>query len=148
MGNPKDYVILGLLVAAIIGAFFYLDVENSLFGNVVEQFTPVNFDEVIPRNIVKNAIPITLLDENNDVCTVYAEKFFQITNHTYFVNSQTLSEKLQYDHDKRTLMLPCDQIPAEKSRLDVWYVIPESDKHSGKFEYWITPWTDTVMPGN
>ena len=43
MSNPKDYVILGLLVAAIIGAFLYLDVENSLFGNVVELFSPVKF---------------------------------------------------------------------------------------------------------
>ena len=148
MNSPKDYVVLGVLIAAIIGAFFYLDVENSLFGSVVEQLTPVNFDEVLPRNIVKNAIPIILLEENNDVCKVYAEKFFQITNHTYFIHSQDLSNKLQYNHDEQTLMLPCNQLPDEKSRLDVWYVTPESDRHSGKFEYWITPWTETIMPGS
>lgn len=79
---------------AVIGAFFYLDVENSLLGKTIENFTPANFDEVFPRNIVKNAIPIILLEEDNGSCKVYGENFLQITNNTYFVRSQELVEQL------------------------------------------------------
>ncbi len=146
MSNKQDIVILILIGTAIVGVFLYLDIDNSLFGILIDQFTLVDFDEVYPRNIVKNAIPIILLEENGDSCKVYGEKFFLITNHSYFVRSQELIDKLQYDHDERTLIIPCDQIPDEKSRLEVWYVTAESEKHSTKYNYWITPWNETLMP--
>jgi len=146
MNNRKDTIILVLVGACVIGAFFYLDVDDSLFGKITDQIITVNFDEVHPRNIVKNAIPITLLEENNGLCKVYGEKFTLITNHTYFVRSQELIDKLQYNHDERTLVFPCDQITDEKLRLEVWYVTQASDKHSTKYDYWITPWSETVMP--
>ena len=146
MRNKQDVIILILVGAAIVGAFLYLDIENSLFGILIDQFTPVDFDEVHARNIVKNAIPIILLEKNDGSCKVNGEKFFQITNHTYFVRSQELIDKLQYDHDERTLIIPCDQIHDEKSRLEVWYVTTESEKHSTKYDYWITPWSETMMP--
>lgn len=146
MNKVRDVAILGALVVAIITAFFYLDVENSLFGKVTEPLQPLNFDEVHPRNIVKNAIPIVLLEQNGNLCKVYGEKFTLITNHTYFVRSQELIDKLQYNHDDKTLILPCDKISAEKSRLEVWYVIPESDTHATKYDYWVKPWEETMMP--
>ena len=145
MAKSKDVAILVALGIAIIAAFFYLDVENSLFGKIAEPLKPLNFDEVHPRNIVKNAIPIELLEQNDNSCKVYAEKFSLITNHTYFVRSQELIDKLQYDHEEKTLILPCDQIPDDKSRLEVWYVIPESDTHATKYDYWVSPWKETTL---
>ena len=146
MAKTKDFLIIIGLGLAIVGAYFFLDVENSLFGKATEQFKPLNFDEVHPRNIVKNAVPIVLLEQNGNSCKVKSEKFTLITNHTYFVRSQELIDKLQYDHDDRTLILPCDDVMEEKSRLEVWYVVPESDTHSTKYDYWIKSWEDTVMP--
>jgi hypothetical protein len=146
VAKTKDFLIIIGLGLAIVGAYFFLDVENSLFGKATEQFKPLNFDEVHPRNIVKNAVPIVLLEENGNSCKLHSEKFTLITNHTYFVRSQELIDKLQYDHDERTLILPCNEIPEEKSRLEVWYVIPESDTHPTKYDYWVKDWEETVIP--
>ncbi|MGY5146839.1 MAG: hypothetical protein ACW9W4_02425 [Candidatus Nitrosopumilus sp. bin_7KS] len=146
MSQRKDIIILVIVAISVIMAFFYLDVGNSLFGTIINPLTPVNFDDVFPRNIVKNGIPITLLEQNGDSCKMYGEKFFQIINHTYFTRSQELVHKLQYNHDEHTLIIPCDQITDEKSRLEVWYVVPESDKHATKYAYWITPWEETLLP--
>ena len=137
MGKAKEIGVIAALGIAIIAAFFYLDIDNSLFGKVTEPLKPLNFDEVHPRSIVKNAVPIFLLEQDGNSCTVYSEKFTLITNHTYFVRSQELIDKLQYDHDDKTLTLPCNDIPEEKSRLEVWYVIPESDTHATKYDYWV-----------
>ena len=144
MKNRNDLIVLILVSVSIIGVFFYFDVENSLLGTIATQFTPVNYDEVSPRNIVKNSVPVILLENDGNSCKMHAEKFFQITNHTYFVRSNELTNQLQYDHDERTLILPCDQISDEKSRLHVWYVVRESETHSTKFSYWVTPWTDNM----
>ena len=144
MSNRKDILVVLVVGIAIIAGFFYLDVENSILGKITHEFSPVDFEEVHDRNIVKNAIPITMINQNNGDCVVEGKKFFQITNHTYFVKSQELIDKLNYDPDNNTLIFPCDQIPSDKSRLEVWYVVPESEKHGGKFDYWITPWTATI----
>jgi hypothetical protein len=146
MGKAKEIGIIAALGIAIVVAFFYLDVENSLFGKLIDPIQPLDFDEVHPRSIVKNAVPIFLLEQNGDTCKVHSEKFTLITNHTYFVRSQELIDNLQYDHNDKTLILPCDEIPEEKSRLEVWYVIPESDTHATKYDFWVEPWEETVMP--
>ena len=146
MNKKNDFIILILVAAAIVGAYFYLDVENSLFGDVIDKVTPINFDEVHARNIVKNSLPIFLLEENDNSCKVKAELFSSITEHSYFIRSQELVDKLQYNDDEKTLIFPCDKIPDEKSRLEIWYVTTESDKHAEKYDYWITPWTDNVTP--
>ena len=146
MHTRKDIINLILVGVAVVGAFFYLDIDNSLFVKVSDSFAPVNFDEVLPRNIVKNAIPITLLEQDGNLCKVKGEKLFQILSHTYFVRSQELADKLQYNYEEHTLVFPCDQIHAEKSRLEVWYVVQESDEHATKYDYWVIPWEETVLP--
>jgi len=145
MSTRKDISIVLIIGIVIIATFFYLDVENSILGKVTHMFSPVDFDEVHDRNIVKNAIPITLINQNNGECIVEGKKFFQITNHTYFERSQELIDQLQYNSDDHTLVFPCDEIPSEKSRLEVWYVTTDSENHGGKFDYWITPWAETVV---
>ena len=108
----------------------------------MESFTAPNWDEVHERNIVKNSIPIELLDETNQGCTVIATNFNQIIDQNYFVRSDQLANELKYDRENDTLIIPCELIQNEKSRLNVWFAITESPKHAEKYEYFITDWEE------
>lgn len=135
-----------LIVAAglvIIGLFYSLNNSDSIFGKFLEQQGPVDWSEVKGRDIVKNSIPITILEDNNGECKVLGEKFDLIIDHQYFVRSSEFAEKLQFDRENKTLIISCDELKGEKSRLNVWYVIQESEKHATKYEYFITEWEET-----
>ncbi len=73
-----------------------------------------------------------------------AEAFDQIADNQYFVRADELVNKLQYDIDKKTIVLSCDELPAEKSRLNVWIVLEESSNHATKYEYFLTEWVETL----
>ena len=144
--TPREQKILFAVgVGIFIFALFYTlnNSETTMFGQFSEQFTPVNWDEVTPRNIVKNSIPVTIIDRQNGNCVVTARYFDSIVDHRYFVKRDELSRKLQYDNGTETLVLPCDDLEGEKSRLNIWYATEEAKKHSMKYEYFITPWNET-----
>ena len=52
-------------------------------------------------------------------------------------------EKLNYEKEDETLILSCDLLEGEKSKLNVWYAVEESTKHSKKYQYFITAWDET-----
>lgn len=147
--KSKNQKIFAVVAAAlvIIGVFYSLNSE-SVFGKFWEQLGPPDWDEVKPRDIVKNSIPITILEEVNGMCKVHAEKFDLIIDHQYFVRSKELANKLQFDRENKTLIIPCEELAGEKSRLNVWYVIPEAEKHATKFEYFIMEWEETPHTQN
>ena len=145
MAKKKEISILVIGAVLLVAAYFYLDTSDSLFGVVFNQFEPINWDEIFERNIVKNSIPIELLDTNGNSCTVTGENFEMITAHEYFVRDNEVTERLQYDSQEKTLIVPCDELQGEKSRLNVWYVVEESINHSLKWEYFITAW-DAEVP--
>lgn len=129
--------------ALVIFTLFYLQVPDSLLNSVLNQFTEVNWDEVKKRDIVKNSISITLLENLGDKCKVDAHKFDYIIDHEFFIRQNELARELNYDRENETLVLPCDQLIGEKSRLNVWYVVEESPKHSKKYQYFVTIWNQT-----
>ena len=138
--DQKIFVIaMGVLV---IFAFFYIPQSNSLFGSFLESFSGPNWDEVSERNIVKNSIPIVLLEEQGTKCIVQAEKFDVIVDHSYFIRGNELARELNYDRIEETILLSCDQLKDEKSRLNIWYATEEAEKHSKKFQYFITTWDE------
>jgi len=138
-----DYrIILGIIVIGIVIVFLATDTSGSILGKQMESFTAPNWDEVRERDIVKNSIPIELLDETDQGCTVTAEKFHQIIDHHFFVKAEQLAKKLEYDRENNTLVIPCKDIQDEKSRLNVWYATTESSKHAEKYEYFITKWEE------
>ena len=141
--KETTYLVIGAVL--LVAAYFYLDLSDSLFGAVTSSFEPVDWDEVLPRDIVKNSIPIVLLETNGNSCVVTGENFEMITAHDYFVRDHEVTEKLQYDAQEKTLIVPCDQLQGEKSRLNVWYVVEESQQHAMKWEYFITAW-DAEVP--
>ncbi len=133
------FVAIGLV---IFGIYYSLN-SQTLFGIFLEQLGPVNWDEVHERNIAKVSIPVTLLEKDKNRCLLTAESFDKIANNQYFVRADELVNKLQYDIDKKTIVLSCDELPAEKSRLNVWIVLEESSNHPTKYEYFLTEWVET-----
>jgi len=127
---------------AIFGIIYFQN-SNNLFSLFTEQLSDVNWDEVRERDIVKNSIPIILLEESSDDCKVSAIKFDYIVDHEYFIRSGELVNELHYDRENETLLIPCTNLNEEKSRLNVWYVIEESPKHPTKYEYFVTVWEDS-----
>ncbi len=141
--QKKEQKIFAISMAAlVIFAFFYLQRSDSILGSLLEQFSEPNWDEVIERNIVKNSIPIVILEELDGKCMVTGQKFDVIIEHPYFIRGNELARELNYDSDEKTLMVPCDLLEGEKSRLNVWYALEESPKHSKKYQYFITPWNE------
>lgn len=134
-----DYrIILGIIITGIVIVFLATDTSESIFMQSMEPFTAPDWDKVRERDIVKNSIPIELLEETNQGCIVTATKFYQIIDHSYFVKSEQLTKELKYDRENNTLIIPCELIQDEKSRLNVWYVVTESPKHAEKYEYFVT----------
>ena len=143
MSKKEEKLLVVVAAALVIFAFVYYQDTDSVFFVFVKQFTGVDWDEVKERDIVKNSIPIVLIDEINGECKVSALRFDYIIDHQYFIRASDLERQLNYDREDATLMLSCDQLKGEKSRLVVWYVVEESEKHSKKYEYWITAWNNT-----
>lgn len=145
MINKKGQKIFAISMGVlVIFAFFYLQRSDSLLGSWLEQFSEPNWDEVAERNIVKNSIPVILLEKQDGKCKMTAQKFDIIIEHPYFVRGNDLAQELNYEKDVATLVLPCDLIEGEKSRLNVWYALEESPKYSKKYQYFITPWNETI----
>ena len=140
MKNRNQKIFVLVASGLVVVGFFYSFNSNTMFSQFFEEYTPVNWDEVHDRNIIKNSIPIELIEKMNGDCKVSVEKFFMIVDHEPFIRSKELVDKLQFDRENHTIILPCDELEAEKSRLNVWIAIEDSDKHPNKYEYFITPW--------
>ncbi len=147
--KKNDLIFLIAIGVIVILVLIYAPIEKSMFGVFLEQFSKVNWNEVKERNIVKNSIPIIFLEEKGSSCIVNAENFDLIISHEYFERSADLERELNYDSESDTLLVSCDLLDGEKSRLHVWYALKESEKHPTKYEYFITPWnvTEPIIPG-
>ncbi len=140
--KTQKIFVIGAATLVIIAALFFQS-SDTLFGSFLEQYTEPNWDEVTERNIVKNSIPVTLLEEDGSKCKVKAQKFDDIIEHQYFIRGEELAQELNYDKENETLMLSCELLKGEKSRLNVWYATEESQKHSKKYQYFVTTWDET-----
>ena len=139
--NDKFFVIGAAVL--VVFAFFYMQDKNSLLSEFFVGFAPPNWDEVSPRNIVKNSIPITLIGMDGKDCAVEAMRFDSIIDHRYFVKGEQLADELNYKRELNRLTIPCEKLEAEKSELVIWYATEESSKHATKYQYWIKEWNNT-----
>lgn len=144
MKKKQEKLFIVVAMGLVIAVLYYNPVENNYLNLLLAGFSEVDWDEVKPRNIVENSIPITLIEKMNGKCKVTAYKFDYIIDHEYFIRQNELASQLNYDRENETLMLSCDLLEGEKSRLNVWYVLEESPKHATRYEYFITPWEQTV----
>ena len=131
------------MIIVVIAIFFYVQDKDTLFTQFTSQFSDVNWDEVKEVDIVKNSVPIILLEDQGDQCIVNANAFELIIDHQYFVRSSDLIRELNYDRESSTLTIACDMLVGEKSRLHVWYALEEAEKHAEKYEYFVTVWEET-----
>ena len=143
MKKKDQKIFLIAMVALVIVTFFFFQSSDSLLGSLVEPYTEPNWDEVPEKNIVKNSIPIVLLEGTAGKCKMTAQKFDVIIEHPYFIRGNELAEELNYEKEDETIILSCDLVKIGKSRLNVWYAVEESTKHSKKYQYFITPWNET-----
>lgn len=143
MKNRNQKIFVFVAIGFVVVGFIYSFNSNTVFSQFFESFTPVNWDEVHEREIVKNSMPVYLIESIDGSCKVNAEKFFMIVDHEPFIRSKELVDKLQFDRENHTIVLPCGELVGEKSRLNVWYVTEESAKHATKYDYFITPWNET-----
>ncbi|ABK76906.1 hypothetical protein CENSYa_0264 [Cenarchaeum symbiosum A] len=143
----KPLIIIGVAVAAAVGIVYAVGVdtlservENSLLASLLSGYGSTNWDEVHERYIVKSFIPVNLMERNGGTCTVSAERFQPIIEHSYFAQGERLAADLRFDNDTETIMLPCDQLHGDKSALNVWYVTPDSPVHAERYQYFLTEW--------
>ena len=82
-----DYrIILCIIIIGIIAVFLITDTSESIFMQSMEPFTTVDWDEVRERDIIKNSIPIELLNETNQGCITTAVNFDTIINNSDFIS--------------------------------------------------------------
>ena len=141
--NDKFFVIGAAVL--VVFAFFYMQDKNSLLSEFFEFYAPPDWDEVSPRDIVKNSIPITLLGVDDSGCAVEAMRFDSIIDHRYFVKGEQLADELNYKRELNRLTVPCEELHGEKSELVIWYATEEAGKHATKYQYWINPWNNTSI---
>ena len=136
-------MVIGLAIIASLILIFATN-EDSLVFLVFNQYTPVIWDEISERDIVRSSIPIEILEMEDNTCTVSAKNFDKIVDHQYFTRSDEITKTLKYDRNNETISLSCDLLEGDKSRLNIWFVVEESPKHPNKYEYFVTPWEETT----
>ena len=142
MSKKEQKIFVIAMAGLVIFAFVYIPSSDSLFGSLIESFSGPNWDEISERNIVKNSIPINLIEEQGGKCKVTAEKFDIIVDHDYFIRGNELERELNYDRAEETLLVSCNLLKGEKSRLNIWYATEQAEKHSSKYQYFITFWEE------
>ncbi|MCJ8305556.1 MAG: hypothetical protein HRU07_00735 [Nitrosopumilus sp.] len=131
--------LIPIILVGIIALFLITNpLDESFLGSQLESFTPINWDDVIDRNIVKNTVLIQLKELQGNLCKVHSDKFQLIVDHNYFINSNKLVNELKFDNSTNTLFLQCDKLKGDTSSLHVWYVLEEAPRHAGKYEIFVT----------
>jgi len=139
-GNKPEKIFVIAMAILVVIAFFFMQDSDTLFGSLIAQTTPLDWDEVQERDIVKQSIPIILLEKDGEQCKVDANNFDIIVDHQYFLRGGELAAQLNYDRESETLFLPCDLLTGEKTRLVIWYAVEEAENHATKFDYWTKEW--------
>ena len=144
MSKKQEKIFVIAIAVLIIFSLIYLQESNTLFNSILSQFSEVNWEKVKDRDIVKNSIPIDLIEKINGKCIMSAQKFDLIVDHEYFIRANELELELEFDRENKTITISCNMLEGDKSRLNVWYVIEESSTHSKKFQYFVTPWEEEI----
>jgi len=140
--QSKTFLIIAIIIA-VAGIIYAYNSETLLNSILQKTVLPVEWEKVHPREIVKNSIPITIIEKKDDICIVTALNLDRIIDHDYFTRGDELASKLNYDRENQTMEIKCDQLVEEKSRFNVWYVTPDSSVYTERYEYFVTSWNAT-----
>lgn len=143
MKKLPQIIFLTISICLVIFGFVYSLNSETIFSKFLDQVKPIKWNDVLPRNIIKSAIPIEIIENQNGICDIKAENFQLILKSSEFKKSQDLARELQYNNDTKTIQLSCDKLPGEvipghKDKLHVWFVREESEKFSSRYQYFVT----------
>jgi len=144
MNKKQEKIFVLVAVSVVIVVFVFAPWQNSYFGFFVDNFSEPNWNELNPHDVVKNSVSLTLIEKTDNSCKMSAENLNSVIEHQYFVRGQEFAQAVKFDAKNNTVVLPCEMIDGEKSRLHVWYIKEEATKHGGTYKYFVTPWNDTV----
>ena len=144
--KTKNIIIVAIPSIAIVLGFVFLPWSDSYLGLAVESALPPVWEEIHPRFVVKNSIPITVSEQDGNNCKLTAEYLENIINHRYFVRGEEFASQVKFDSEQQTIELSCDGLHGDTSELNVWYVTEESPNHSSKFEYFVSEWDPEPLP--
>ena len=139
MNKKKEKIFVLAAVGAVVIIFLFAPWQNSYFGMLVGSITGPNWDELSPHDIVKNVIPLTLIAKSDGSCKMSAENLGNVINHQYFVRGQGFAQDVKFDPKNSTIIIPCEMLGEDKSRLHIWYIKAESAKYGGNYKYFVTP---------
>ena len=143
--NKKQEKIFALVTGAVvIVVFVFAPWQNSYFGLFVDTFREPSWNDLNPHDVVKNSVPLILIEKTDGSCKMSAENLDSVIEHQYFVRGQEFSQAVKFDANNETVVLPCEMVDGEKSRLHVWYIKEEAPRFGGKYKYFVTPWNDTI----
>jgi len=137
--REKAFFIVALIGFLIVLVFL---LGSNYSGFIFKLFSEPNWEQIHPLYVVKNSIPVTIVESSNDNCLLTAKNFDIIIDHKYFKRGEELAQTLNYDRESETIQLSCNSLKDEKSQLNIWYVTEDSPKHSNKFQYFLSDWTD------
>jgi len=144
MNKKQERIFVLVAAAVVIVIFIFVPWSNSYFGLLLDTFTGPNWNELNPHDVVKNIIPITLIEKTDSNCKMSAENLDNVIEHQYFIRGKEFAQAVKFDAKNSTIVLPREMVDDEKSRLHVWYIIEEAPRHGGTYKYFVTPWNDTV----
>jgi hypothetical protein len=139
--SSKIFVIVAA-VLVVIGFVYSMD-KDTLFSTLVEPLAPVDWAEVYTKYVIEYSVPITVIEKNGNDCKVHAEGF-QVYSLAKFKRHTDLINMIKYNNVTETLIIPCDSMPGDPSEFTIWYVSPDSNIHTSKFEYFIDPYDGTL----
>ena len=144
MNSRNQKIFVGIAsILAVIGVIYTVNNDTLFSQLVIDPLGPVKWDEVHPREIIKVVLLMNIIEESGNDCKVKVDRLDTIIDHEPFIRSQEFAQKVNFDRDTNTIIVPCDDLAGEKSRLHIWYVDEASSMHATKYQYVITPFEVT-----
>jgi hypothetical protein len=139
MNKRQEKIFVLVSGIAVIIVLIFVPWSNSYFGLFIDKFREPDWDHINPPDIVKNTIVMTLINKNEKNCELSVPNLRNVIEHPYFVRGEDFAQEINFNKQNETIILPCEMIKDEKSKLDVWYVLKDAPRFSGEYRYFITP---------
>ncbi len=130
--------------ALVVVALFYFPLSNSYLGLLLNPFFETRWEEIQLKFIVKNSLVISLIEREGEKCKVSSPRLGPILDHQYFVQADNFANKVNYDPENNSIILPCNVLPEEDSRLHVWYVTEDSPDYPTRYKYYVSTLSETI----
>ena len=144
MNKKQEKIFVLVAAGAVFAAFIFAPWSNSYFGLFLDIFREPDWNDVSPHDIVKNAISMTLINKTDHGCKMSTQNLNNVVEHPYFVHGKDFAHEIKFNMNDETIVLPCEKIVDEKSKLHVWYIIEDAPRFGGKYKYFVTLFNDTA----